>query len=111
MNYSNPTASSQLMQLFSKRALLFFAGGLACLYAFTVLVYVQTIPDLGLPAIFGTSLKKAIHFDQFSEFNSNDKFPIQGDKVTRIGDLQVRENIWPDILQAPFTIQNTIQKL
>ena len=94
---------SLLFQLFTKRGLLILAGIFVCIYAIVVLIYVQTIPDIGLQTVFSTKLKISLH----NEFNDNQTVhPMRGDEIVRIGDNAV--NNWADVLQAPFTLRDNL---
>jgi transcriptional regulator with GAF, ATPase, and Fis domain len=88
--------------LFSRRILLILPGLFICIYALAVLFYVQSIPDLGVRTVFGTTLKEPIYF---APFNST-KHPLVGDEVVKIGDIPVQT--WSDILNAPFNLRKSL---
>ena len=69
-------------------------------YAIVVLVYVQTIPDIGLKTIFGTTIRASIPLD---EYNPGPIHPEKGDEIVEIAGMPV--DYWPDVLNAPFALR------
>lgn len=86
----------------TRRGLLVLAGVTACIYALVVLLYVQSIPDLGLQSAFGTSIKSQPRswFDGVR--------PQEGDVVVQVGDIQIRT--WADLLNAPFHLRERLDE-
>ncbi len=78
-------------------------GILACVYAFSVLFYVQFIPDIGLKSAFSPAIK-----GQPRNFQPGPDglLPREGDLVIQVGDFSVQT--WPDLLIAPFFIQEKL---
>ena len=75
------------MKLFS-RLLLALCGLFILAYSFTVLLYVQLLPDLGLRTAFSTNLRvRPIHFDSRNEFH-------QQDQVLRVGPIDIPAHPW-----------------
>jgi transcriptional regulator with GAF, ATPase, and Fis domain len=80
-----------------RKLLLSMAGILVCLYAVTVLFYIQTIPDIGLRTAFDPLVKG---------FEGNCKDAVggasihlqTGDRIVGVGGRKVRT--WPQLLQA-----------
>jgi transcriptional regulator with GAF, ATPase, and Fis domain len=84
--------------------LLILAGTLVCLYAAVVLIYVQSLPDLGLRSSFDPILKAVPH--RF-ETPPGGEQPRPGDRVLEIGDKQIAT--WPDLLGAPQYVARRLE--
>lgn len=99
----NPFSFPGFFQPSWRRGLLFVLGIFACIYAFSVLFYVQFIPDLGLKSAFSPAIK-----GQPRNFQPGDEgiLPQEGDLVVAVGDMAVRT--WPDLLIAPFFMQQKL---
>ena len=95
-------------QVLNRRGLLIFAGFLSCVYALIVLFYVPTIPDVGLQTVFGTTLKSSPQGPFLNDDRADQKRPQKGDAILRIGNVEVAN--WPDVLNAPFRLRDTIAK-
>lgn len=80
----------------TRRTLLMLSGLLVCVYSVWALCYVQTIPDLGLKSAFDTTIKGKPRV----VVKSGSDLPVQGDKVSRVGDWDI--DSWPKLLKAPF---------
>jgi transcriptional regulator with GAF, ATPase, and Fis domain len=87
---------SAAFQLATRRGLLILAGTLVCLYAAVVLIYVQSLPDLGLRSSFDPILKDVPH--RFKAGPGGEQAQ-PGDRVVKIGDKPI--STWPDLLGAP----------
>jgi len=86
-------------QLFTRRGLLILAGVFIFTYAVAVLIYVQSIPDIGLKSIFSPVVKGTPRFFSGTQ-------PREGDIVLRVGNWPV--NSWADLLGAPFVMQQRL---
>jgi transcriptional regulator with GAF, ATPase, and Fis domain len=92
---------------FSRRWLLVIAGILVCLYAVTVLLYVQTIPDLGLRSIFSRVIKGEPRVLPDADFPKPFERPKEGDEVLKVGDISIQT--WTDLLRAPSSLRDKIR--
>lgn len=86
-------------QILTRRGFLILAGVFIFSYAVAVLVYVQSIPDIGLKSIFSPVVKGTPRFFIGPQ-------PREGDTVQRVGDWPV--NSWADLLGAPFIVQQRL---
>src|SRR5207248_11430977 len=86
--------------LFTRRGLLVFAGTAAFLYAVIVLLYVQSIPDIGLRSAFSTAIMGEARMLE-------EPMPREGDVVTEVGDIVIKT--WPDLLNAPFRLRDRLR--
>lgn len=75
------------------------AGVFIFAYAVAVLIYVQSIPDIGIKSIFSPVVKGTPRFFSGQQ-------PREGDTVLRVGDWAV--NSWADLLGAPFVMQQRL---
>src|SRR5262245_7733820 len=92
-----PQPDGWLKRILNVRGLLTLAGIVACIYAIAVLIYVQSIPDLGLHSAFSPAIKGQPH-------SVSGPQPIEGDVVTQVGDIAV--HTWADLLNAPFHLRD-----
>lgn len=76
-----------------------FLGALAFLYAFSLLIYVQFIPDLGLRSAFTAVLKA-------EPKNVDGPVPPVGSVVKRVGDHEIKN--WSNLVKAPFWVQRDL---
>src|SRR4051794_31861304 len=98
-NFANATVNFLRAALLTRRGLLILAGIGAFSYAVTVLLYVQSIPDIGLRSAFSPAIKgqpQPIEGD----------IPHEGDIVTMVGDITV--NTWADLLNAPIKLRERL---
>src|SRR5260370_39543021 len=72
-----------------RRILLFSAGFLACLYAFTVVWYVPSTPDIGFHCSFTPVVKRS------SLSPNRPAYPAIGDKLVHVGSFRVPEDNRP----------------
>jgi len=86
--------------LFTRRGLLILAGILAFSYAVVILVYVQSIPDIGLRSAFRPTI-----MGQAKPFEG--ARPEEGDEVTMVGDIEIKT--WADLLNAPFHLRDSLR--
>ncbi len=92
-------AANAALDLFrTRRGWLVFAAILVCTYSISVLVYVESAPDLGLCSAFSSSLKTAPAPRMFRPAVPG-VIPQNGDKVIKLGNLDI--GTWPDLLAAP----------
>src|SRR6266568_3066754 len=77
----------------TRRGLLILAGTVAFSYAVVVLVYVQSIPDLGLRSAFSPAIMGQVRPVEGA-------VPQEGDVVTMVGDIPIKT--WADLLNSPF---------
>lgn len=89
-----------------RRWLLAFAGAFVLAYAFTVLLYVQFVPDLGLRPIFNTQLlSPPLSFAKdVVDFHPRDQ-------IVQVGPNRIPKDGWADILSAPSAIAEDVRKL
>ena len=87
----------------SRRVLLAIAGGLACLYSLATLVYVHTVPDLGVRSAFNPIVRRfdGICLDRSGNTSLD---PEEGDLIVRVGNRKV--NTWPQLLQATRSLRD-----
>src|SRR5947209_6507951 len=86
----------------TRRGLLITAGIFAVLYAVIVLLYVQSLPDLGIRSAFGTTLNGPV-------FPFRGETPGKADVVVRVGDIPI--NHWADLLNAPFRLRERLNEV
>ncbi|HWY86593.1 MAG TPA: GAF domain-containing protein, partial [Gemmataceae bacterium] len=86
--------------LFTRRGLLILAGILAFAYAVVILIYVQSIPDIGLRSAFRPNI-----MGQAKPFEG--ARPEEGDEVTMVGDIEIKT--WADLLNAPFHLRDSLR--
>ncbi len=85
-----------LRHLLTRRGLLILAGALVCGYAITILIYVQTVPDLGIRAAFTPEIK---HVHPGYQFPDDERSRAQtGDRVVGLGNQPVET--WLDMLRS-----------
>jgi transcriptional regulator with GAF, ATPase, and Fis domain len=84
--------------------LLIFAGALAFLYSMAVLLYVQSVPSLGLRTAFSPFLKAAPQPDLYHA--EGGLTPRAGDRVVQVGDMPI--DSWPKLLSAPHQLQRRL---
>jgi transcriptional regulator with GAF, ATPase, and Fis domain len=92
--------------LAQKRSWLMLVGLGVCCYALTVVIYVESAPDLGLRSAFSPHLKAAPSARMYKPANPGGAMPTGGDSVVRLGDLDI--NTWPDLLAAPRTLRDRL---
>src|SRR4051794_9593376 len=85
------------VQVVWRKALLGGVGILVCLYAITVLWYVQSMPDLGLRCAFDPSLKY-VYEPYLRTDGGRLEAPAPRDVIIQVGDRPVET--WPNVLQA-----------
>jgi transcriptional regulator with GAF, ATPase, and Fis domain len=85
-----------------KRLCYIVVGIGAIIYGVAVLLYVASVPDLGLHSAFGTTIKG----NSPGVVEHEGLHPFAGDKVTRIGHLPIGN--WRDIMQAPKLLREAI---
>ena len=89
-----------LRQVFSRRGLLILAGLVICIYSLAVLIYVQSIPDVGLKSIFSMEVKGHPR-------PGPDGFqPSEGDTVKEVGNIKIEA--WPALLSAPMRLRKAL---
>ncbi|HEV8062264.1 MAG TPA: sigma 54-interacting transcriptional regulator, partial [Gemmataceae bacterium] len=88
----------------SRRILLAFAGACACVYSIATLIYVHTVPDLGIRSAFNPTVRR---FDGICLDTSGNTSldPEEGDSIVRIGSRAVKT--WPQLLQATRSLRET----
>jgi transcriptional regulator with GAF, ATPase, and Fis domain len=92
-----------------RRLILALAGLFILGYAFTVLLYVQFVPDLGLRPIFTTELLSAPAPTDFV----TDGLAFQPrDRIVQVGPLgPLSKHQWAKLLKAPTRIEEEVRKL
>src|SRR5437870_5514840 len=85
---------------FTRRGLLILAGIMVFAYAVIILLYVQSIPDLGIRSAFSTVINS-----QPRPYEG--EIPQKGDVVYRVGDIPI--NHWADLLNAPFRLRDRLE--
>src|SRR5260370_19909677 len=87
-------------QAFSRRGLLIIAGIVICIYSLAVLLYVQSIPDIGLKSVFSVEIKGTPRpgADGFQ--------PLEGDIVKEVGNIKIKA--WPTLLSAPIQLRRAV---
>src|SRR5205807_2537409 len=80
-----------------RKLLLILAGILVCLYAVSVLWYVQWNPDIGLRCAFHPTIQHA-HHEYARTDNGRFRPPESGDTIVQVGDRPVES--WPELLKA-----------
>jgi transcriptional regulator with GAF, ATPase, and Fis domain len=89
-----------LTQVFSRRGLLILAGVVISIYSLAVLLYVQSIPDIGLKSIFSMEIKG-------NPRKGRDGFqPLEGDLVREVGNIKIEA--WPALLSAPSQLRKVL---
>src|SRR5262249_43809852 len=79
-----------------RKCLLLISGLVVTTYSVIVLLYVQSIPDIGLRAAFDTKVKR---FEtRYLEEDNGVPKPDEGDRLVRLGDSVVQN--WPQIFHA-----------
>jgi transcriptional regulator with GAF, ATPase, and Fis domain len=91
--------ASFLYRATRRRFLSLLLGGLAFLYAFSLLIYVQFIPDLGLRSAFSTALKAP------PKLVEGDAPPI-GSIIRKVGAHEIRS--WSNLVKSPFWVQRDL---
>jgi transcriptional regulator with GAF, ATPase, and Fis domain len=83
-----------------RKAILAVAGVCICLYAISVLWYVQSIPDIGLRCAFGPAVKRVYprYLRFVPEQDHSEHAPKEGDVIIRLGARDVE--IWPQLLRG-----------
>jgi transcriptional regulator with GAF, ATPase, and Fis domain len=76
------------------KALVLVAGVLVCLYAISVLSYVQSIPDIGLQCAFTPVVNS---FDS-SYFRSDEPDSLLSSRIVQLGEHRV--NTWPEFVRT-----------
>ncbi len=93
-----------LCQLLTRRGLLIFAGALAFIYSVAVLLYVQSVPTLGLRTAFSPVLKAAPRPELYHRIG--DVTPRAGDHVLRVADVDI--DSWPKLLSLARQLQRRL---
>src|SRR5438132_6718184 len=75
--------------IMTRRGLLILAGTAAFLYAVIVLLYVQSIPDIGLRSAFSPAIMGEARVLE-------EPVPHERDVVTEVGDIAIKN--WADLL-------------
>src|SRR5438128_10114064 len=91
---------SIVRQALSRRGLLILAGAVICIYSLTVLLYVQSIPDIGLKSIFSKEIKGT------PRPGPAGSQPQEGDIVQQVGNIKIET--WPALLSAPMQLRKTV---
>src|SRR5262245_48799795 len=89
-----------------RRLLIVVAGTLVCGYAFAVLGYVLSLPDIGLRCAFTTHIMRAdgeaLRYPGWQEDDHHKKVEkaegLLGDRIVKLGSHEVKT--WPDYLRA-----------
>ena len=86
----------------SRRIILALAGGCACFYSVATLLYVHTVPDLGIRSAFNPTVRR---FDGVCLDSSGNTSldPDEGDSIVRVGSRSVKT--WPQLLQATRSLR------
>ena len=100
-NMPTPLAITQKLMP-SRRILLAIAGACACIYSIATLLYVHTVPDLGIRSAFNPTVRR---FDGVCLDTSGKTAldPEEGDTIVRIGSRIVKT--WPQLLQATRSLR------
>jgi transcriptional regulator with GAF, ATPase, and Fis domain len=87
----------------SRRIILAVAGACACLYSLATLLYVHSVPDLGIRSAFNPTVRR---FDGIClDASGNTSLdPDEGDLIVGIGNRKV--NTWPQLLQATRSLRD-----
>jgi transcriptional regulator with GAF, ATPase, and Fis domain len=93
----------------TRRAWLILAGLVVCVYAVSVVTYVELAPDLGLRSAFSTTLKASPSRRMYHPDPPHDPMPQSGDEVVQVGSLRIQT--WPELLAAPRLINDQIANL
>jgi transcriptional regulator with GAF, ATPase, and Fis domain len=88
-----------------RKLLLILAGILVCLYAVSVLWYVQWIPDIGLRCAFHPTVQYT-YPDYPRTDNGRFRAPESGDTIVQVGDRPVKS--WLELLKALVALRDTI---
>src|SRR5581483_7379337 len=88
------------------RFALILAGILVCVYAVSVLYYVQTKPDLGTRSAFGPGVKGT---PRVFASGPEGMEPRSGDVVVAVGNISI--HTWSDLLNAPAVLKAHISEL
>jgi transcriptional regulator with GAF, ATPase, and Fis domain len=101
MQLSSSSALSRFLP--SRRIILAIAGAFACVYSFAALLYVHTVPDLGIRSAFNPTVRRfdGICLDKSGNISLD---PDEGDLVVRIGNRHVKT--WPQLLQATRSLRD-----
>jgi transcriptional regulator with PAS, ATPase and Fis domain len=94
-----------LRSVLSRRGLLFFIGFCVCVNAIAVVVYVQTIPDVGLRTAFSTDIKTSPREGSFYPVDPK-RTPKGGDQVVWLGDAPI--HTWPELLARPRQLRERL---
>src|SRR5437870_3568820 len=100
-SYARKTMNVLHAAFLTRRGLLILAGSVAFCYAVIVLLYVQSIPDIGLRTAFSPEIKRQTHPYDGPTLE-------EGDTVTMVGDIAI--NTWADLLNSPFYLRNRLQE-
>ncbi|HYV34075.1 MAG TPA: hypothetical protein VE988_00135, partial [Gemmataceae bacterium] len=79
---------------------------LVCIYSVSLIIYVESAPDLGLRSAFSTSLKSPVSARVFQPAIADGPLPQSGDQVVELGDLKI--TTWPHLLSAPRFLRERI---
>src|SRR5438445_13291477 len=87
----------------SRRIVLAIAGAIACLYSIAALVYVHTVPDLGIRSAFNPTVRRfdGICLDKSGNISLE---PEEGDSIVQVGSRNVQT--WPQLLQATRSLRD-----
>lgn len=83
--------------IFTFRSLLSILGIFVLFYSIAVLVYVQTIPDLGLTTTFDTKIKKLPPYA-----SENSVHPELGDEVVQVDNVPIQT--WSELVKFPIKL-------
>ena len=89
-----------LRQTLSRRGLLIIAGFIICIYSLAVLLYVQSIPHIGLKSVFGLDIQGT------PRPGPDGSQPLEGDIVEQVGNIKIEA--WPALLSAPMQLRKTV---
>lgn len=85
-----------------RRILLLMLGGLICIYAIWVMIYVQGMPDIGLRCTFDPSVK-FVHPAYLRTDGGRYPQPEVGDTITTAGNRTVQT--WPQLLRGLIALR------
>jgi transcriptional regulator with GAF, ATPase, and Fis domain len=106
INYPQKAIDLLQASLFTRRGLLILAGIGAFLYAVIVLLYVQSIPDIGLRSAFSPKIRglpRAV-----DGVLPGNRVLQEGDEVVKVGDIAIET--WADLLNAPFHLRHRLDE-
>lgn len=86
-----------------RRILLLMLGGLICVYAILVMIYVQGMPDIGLRCTFDPSVK-FVHSSYIRTDGGRYSLPQVGDTITTAGERTVQT--WPQLLRGLIALRS-----